>query len=325
MSAVPTTKEQLDSLHATQLGVAWHRFRRNRLGLVGLIMLGVLVLSVVTIPIFFPFDYDPQHVMRRAPAGSVNPVTGHFYPLGTDPGGKDVFTRLFEAGRTSLFLALLSAVAIVIVGSLIGGLAGFFGGLADTLLMRLTDFMLSLPLLAMYLFAIRLLRSSGDATRGVPDTVWGSIGTTVLVFTLFGWMGIARLARASVLSLRSLAFVEAAKALGANNRRIVAKHILPNAIAPIFVAATFAVGDFIILEATLSYFGLGVKDPPAPSWGNMLAGAQDLVWSITTLNPFEEVSAALVFLPSAMILLSVLSLNYIGDALRDALDPRQRA
>jgi peptide/nickel transport system permease protein len=141
------------------------------------------------------------------------------------------------------------------------------------------------------------------------------------VFALLGWPGLARLVRSSVLSLRSQAFVEAAKALGASNYRIIFKHLLPNSFAPIAVAATFAVGDFIILEAILAYFVQGISEPPFPTWGNMLALVQGLAINVTNLNPFEEIRAYLFLLPTLMIFLTVICINYVGDGLRNALDP----
>jgi peptide/nickel transport system permease protein len=192
--------------------------------------------------------------------------------------------------------------------------------------MRCTDFMLALPLLPMFLFAIRLIRTApGLGTWFDDNPVPGTLGSIALVFALFGWMGIARLVRGSFLTLRTLDYVEASRALGAGDRRIVLRHLLPNALPPVLVAATFAAGDFIILEAILSYFGQGVYEYAAPSWGNLLAGAQNYVWYVANLNPFQEIRGYLIFLPTAMILASVLSINYIGDALRDVLDPHGRA
>jgi len=149
----------------------------------------------------------------------------------------------------------------------------------------------------------------------------GTVATIILVLSLFGWLGISRLVRGSILSLRSLDYIEATRALGANNRRIITRHLMPNSIAPIIVAATLAVGDFIITEAFLSFLGLGIQDP-TPSWGNLLYGAQEYSSFITNINPTQEIRGYLILFPGLMILITVLSVNFIGDALRDALDPR---
>jgi peptide/nickel transport system permease protein len=304
----------------------WRAFRRHRPGVIGLVVLTLLVVSSIVMPMFSPFDMNAVNPAAPfAPSGTVDPISGHVYLLGTDYLGRDAFSRLFYAGRISLLVALLATVAVVVVGAAIGALAGYHGGLPDALLMRFTDFMLALPLLPMYLFAVRMVRTSpalakSSETHDVTLTVVSMAG----VFLLFGWMGLARLVRGSFLSLRTREYVEASRALGAGGGRIMFKHLLPNAAAPVLVAATFVAADFIILETVLSYFGQGVYEYAAPSWGNLLAGAQNLVWYVGNLNPFQEVRGYLIFLPTLMILASVLSINYIGDALRDVLDPHGR-
>jgi peptide/nickel transport system permease protein len=175
----------------------------------------------------------------------------------------------------------------------------------------------------MYIFALKLVRSLPSLSKFAEDNemLW-TLGSMAGVFVIFGWMGLARLVRGAILSLRTRDYIEAARALGADGRRIMFRHLVPNAAGPVLVAATFAVGDFIILEAVLSYFGLGIYEYSAPSWGNMLAGVQNYVWYVANLNPFQEIRGYLIFLPTFMILASVLSLNYIGDALRDTIDPQ---
>jgi peptide/nickel transport system permease protein len=290
----------------------------------GLITLGVIVLAVIFIPLLSPWGYDqknPDPTLWFAPVGTLDPATGNSYWFGSDRLGRDEFTNLFYGGRMSLAVAIIPAIIIVVIGSIIGAFAGFYGRWVDSVLMRITDFLLALPLLPGYLFAIRIIRPNSRFNPLVDDTV-GIMLTTMVVFVIFGWMGVSRLVRGAVLSLRSLPYVEAAKALGASNFRIIFKHLLPNALAPVLVAGTFAVGDFIILEAVLSYFGVGIKDPPAISWGNMLSGSQDLVLAMSNLNPFSDIRGYLIMLPSFMLLITVLCINYIGDALRDVLDPR---
>jgi peptide/nickel transport system permease protein len=310
-----------------RLAAVWRRFRRHRAGVVGLAVLGALVLAGIFVPLLSRFDYNQINpALPFAPAGATDPISGNVYWLGSDYLGRDEFSRLFFGTRTSLIVALVSTLAVVALGTAIGAFAGYYGGRVDSLLMRSTDFMLALPLLPMYLFATRLIRTApGLGPWFDANPVLGTLGSMSLVFVLFGWMGIARLVRGSFLSLRTLDYVEASRALGAGDRRIVLRHLLPNALPPVLVAATFAAGDFIILEAILSYFGQGVYEHAAPSWGNLLAGAQNYVWYVANLNPFQEIRGYLIFLPTAMILASVLSINYIGDALRDVLDPHGRA
>jgi peptide/nickel transport system permease protein len=322
-----SSEQKAAPLEAGLLSVTWQRFLKRKSGLAGLLVLLLIVLSVIVIPVFSPFDIHAANGGQSyAPAGTANLLNGHTHIMGTDYLGRDAFTRFFVAGRTSLALALFSTAVIVVLGTIVGAIAGYYGGLVDTVLMRFTDFMLALPLLPVYLLIIRYIRSTFDAAR-ITDTAnpLTIVGTIALVFIIFGWMGLSRLVRGSVLTLRSQEYVDASKALGAGGRHIILKHLIPNSIGPIMVAATFAAGDFIILETILAYFGQGLYDPPALSWGNLIAGAQNYVWYTGNLNPFQEIRGYLVFVPSTLILLTVLSINYVADALRDALDPRQNA
>jgi peptide/nickel transport system permease protein len=289
-------------------------------------VLSALVVSSIVVPMLSPFNHDAVNpVAQFAPAGTVDPLSGKVYVLGTDYLGRDFLSRLFTAGQTSLLLALVSTVAVVIVGMAVGAAAGYYGGWVDAALMRFTDFMLALPLLPVYLFAIRMLRTQpGLAGFFENNSAFSTMASISLVFVLFGWMGLSRLVRGSFLSLRTLDYVEASRALGAGSSRIIRRHLLPNAVAPVLVAATFAAADFIILETVLSYFGQGVYEYSAPSWGNLLAGSQNYVWYVASLNPFQEIRGYLIVLPTLMFLASVLSINYIGDALRDVLDPHGR-
>ena len=264
------------------LQVTWHRFLQNRPGVIALTVLILLSAAVIIIPFFSPFGAETTTVDQlNQPAGTINSLNGRVHILGTNSIGHDSFTRYLVGTRTSLFVSIISAVAIVILGSLIGAIAGFYGGAVDTLLMRLTDFMLSLPLIPVYLLSIKLIRTSAQ------DYV-GTVATIALLFVLFNWMGVSRLVRGSILSLRTYSFVEASRALGANNRRLIFNHLLPNSFAPVLVAATFAAGDFIIWEAILSYFGQGITDPPAPSLGNLLTDAQGLDLVLHGSQPFPR-------------------------------------
>jgi peptide/nickel transport system permease protein len=292
---------------------------------IALVVLAALVLGIAFVPAVTGFtELEASPLASLAPALTADPLNGKMHLLGADNLGRDVLTRLFFAGRASLLVALVATAVTVTVGVVVGVVAGYYGGLVDTALMRFTDFMLALPLLPMYIFGFRLLTTSVDTDQLLADTM-GGVTLTLTVFTIFGWMGVARLVRSSILSLRTLDYVEASRALGAGNRRIIFRHLLPNALAPVFVAATFTVGDFIIWESILAYFLQGIVDPPTPSWGNMLVGAIQYVGSITSLNPFADIRAFLFLLPTLMIFVSVLCINYVGDTLRDVLDPRRAA
>jgi len=314
----------------SQWRIIWQSFRKHRLGMIGLVTLTLMVLAVIFIPIFFPDPVgrvNPDSTMWTAPMGTVDPTTGHRYWLGADKIGRDNLALIFQAGRLSLLVAVVPAIISLFIGFLVGATAGYYGGWIDTLFMRLADFMLALPLLPAYLIAVRLVRAN---PRGAPlqDDVLGVLLTLIAVFVLFGWMGIGRLVRSMVLSMRTHAYIEAARALGASTFRIIFRHLLPNVMTPMLVAGMFAIGDFIILEALLSYFGMGFRDPQSPpivSWGNMLAGNQDQTWYMTNLNPFQQIRGYLVIFPSLLLLTTVVSINFIGDALRDALDPRGHA
>ncbi|HEX9990435.1 MAG TPA: ABC transporter permease [Chloroflexia bacterium] len=337
MSATIHVEKRPTSMAASQQAIIWHRFRRHRRGVIALLVLALITLGVIFVPIFSPFQYYTiaDGSLWLAPPGASNEY-GQVHWLGTDFLGRDLFTRLFFGGRISLLVAFCAAAIVVLIGTVVGSIAGFYGGWIDTILMRVTDFMLALPLLPMFVLVIRFLRTSliplTIAPRGTPltgnrppeDETFTIVASMVLVFVIFGWMGIARLVRGSILSLRESTFVEASVALGAGHRRLIFKHLIPNSIAPILVAATFALGDFIIWEAVLSYMGQGIAEAFIPTWGNLLAISQDYIWHLGTLNPFEDIAGYMLLFPTFMILVTVLALNYIGEALRDAFDPHGR-
>ena len=322
----------VDAGSESQWRLMWRSFRKHRLGMIGLVMLSLMVLAVTFVPIFFPDPYrrvNPDSTMWAAPMGTVDPTTGHRFWLGADKVGRDNFSLMFEAGRLSLVVGFVPAIIILIIGFIIGAVAGYHGGWIDTLLMRVADFLLALPLLPAYLIAFRIVRGNPrSGTVHLEDNLWGVLLSIIIVFVIFGWMGISRLVRGMVLSLRSQAFIEAARALGASTSRIMFLHLLPNALTPMLIAGMFAVGEFIIFEAVLAYFGMGFRDPQQPpivSWGNMLAFNQDQAWFMTNLNPFEEIRGYLVIFPSLLLLITVLSIHFIGKALRDVFDPRGHA
>jgi peptide/nickel transport system permease protein len=274
--------------------VAWGRFRRHRLAMVGAGVALVLILMALLAPWLAPYAFD------RIALGSrwALPSGAHFF--GTDELGRDVLTRIMYAGRISLSVGFLVALNVSILGMLVGATAGFYGRVPDVVLMRLVDVLLSVPTLPLYLILAALIPGGG-------------VSRIIIIFTAFGWTGVARLVRGQILSLRTLEFVQAARAMGASEPRIILRHLLPNALAPVIVAATLAVGNAILGESALSFLGLGIQ-PPTPSWGNMLQRAQEYIWNAPHLAVF----------PGLFIFLTVLSFNFLGDGLRDALDPRLR-
>jgi len=272
--------------------LVWRRFRRHRLAVIGGSAAVFLSLVAVLAPWLAP--YRPEQIRLADRWG----VPSRTHPFGTDELGRDVFSRAMHAGRISLSVGYLSALGVAVVGTVAGVAAGYYGGLTDSVLMRVVDILLSVPTIPLYLIMAALLPGGG-------------VARIIFIFVLFGWTGVSRLVRSQVLSLRQQDFVEAARALGASELRIMLRHLVPNAMAPIIVATTLAVGGFILGESALSYLGLGIQ-PPTPSWGNMLQRAQEYVLNASWLALF----------PGVLIFITVLSFNFLGDGLRDALDPR---
>ena len=273
----------------------WQRFRPHRLDVVGLVVLTVIALASILAPLIA--THAPNAVDLSAYRTA--PSADHW--LGTDSAGRDVFSRLLYAGRVSLAVGVVAVGIYVAIGTLLGGIAGYFGGWADNLIMRFADMVLSFPSIIVIITIVSL--------------VGPSIINVMLVIGLMGWPPIARLVRGEFLTLREREFVLASVSIGATSPRIIVRQILPNALTPVIVNATFGMANAILLEAGLSFLGLGVQ-PPTASWGNMLIGAQ----SITVLEQMPWLWVP----PGLMIVLAVLCINFVGDGLRDALDPRSR-
>lgn len=238
-----------------------------------------------------------------------NFTTFHFF--GTDELGRDVFIRLVYGTQVSMGVGVLVAIASAFIGLLIGSLAGFYGGLIDTFLMRVTDALLSLPTIPVLIVMAAIDLTKMPWLKAIVSTSNESIFKMVIILCLFSWMTVARLVRGSILSIREREFVLAARTLGAKDSTIIIRHMFPNVIAPMLVSITLGVGESILFEAALSFLGLGIM-PPTPSWGNMLNNAQELIYQA----PF------LAILPGVLILLTTISFNYLGDGLQDAIDPK---
>jgi peptide/nickel transport system permease protein len=282
---------------------AWRRFRKHRLAVISTGVLAALILAVVIGPFFWtlPIDEIDFSAQLQGPSWA--------HPLGTDDLGQDLLARILYGGRISLAVGFAAMAVAIIVGVLVGAIAGMAGGAVDAALMWLTDLFLSLPQLPLLLLIIYLFRDTLTALVGLE------LGVFIMVVAVIGgfrWMPAARLVRAQFLSLREKEFVEAARALGASRPRLVMRHILPNALGPVIVAASIDVAAAIIAESTLSFLGLGFP-PDVPTWGRLLFDAKDNL----------DFAPHWALFPGAAIFLTVLSINYIGDGLRDALDPRR--
>lgn len=294
-----------------QWRLVWRRLRRHKLAMAGLVVLGLVVLLSLLAKWLAPYEYEEIDLKNTyAPLLAAGSPGSPVHVFGTDGLGRDVLSRLMYAGRISLGVALAVTLSTTLIGSLIGAVAGAFGGVVDTLLMRFTDVMLTLPFLPMVLVLSSSLRQYAGLQEFLGSNL--SVVIIILVLLLFGWMATARLVRGSVLSLRGQDFIAASRALGASRARIILRHLLPNSLAPIIVAATLGFGGIIVAESALSFLGFGVM-PPVPTWGNMLNEARN--------SPLEYLFTQALS-PGLCIFLTVLAINFVGDGLRDALDPR---
>jgi peptide/nickel transport system permease protein len=273
--------------------LSWRRFKRHKLAIGSAVVLILMGLSAALAPLLTPYTFAEQNLLERLQSPSLT----HYF--GTDQLGRDLFTRVLYGGRISLLVGVSVALSAGIIGAVIGSMAGFYGGWIDNLLMRVTDLFLSIPFLVILIIASTWLG--------------GSVLDIVIILTLFFWMPDARIVRGVFLSLKEKEFVEAARASGATNKRIMFNHMLPNAMGPIIVNATLSVAAAILTESALSFLGFGVQ-PPTPTWGNLLYQSRNFI----TLAPW------LVWFPGLAILITVLAVNFLGDGLRDALDPHQK-
>jgi peptide/nickel transport system permease protein len=305
LSATPATGK----MQATgMIALFTRRFLEHRLALGSALVLVVLATFALAAPIYewtMGVNSNAVDLSLRL----LGPSSAH--PLGTDELGRDLLARLLYGGRVSLMVGIAAALASAVIGTVVGLIAGYYGGKFDAFLMRITDGVIALPLLPLL-----IVLAAVDLTKlGLPESLANdadiSLYRIVIIIALVSWTTVARLVRGAALSVREREYVMAATVAGAGPLRIMAVHILPNVVSPIIVATTLSVGNVILLESVLSFLGLGIQ-PPIASWGNMLTGAQELIWT----------TPMLVFWPGQLIFLTVIAFNFLGDGLQDALDPR---
>ena len=297
LTALPALPIQQPASESTARMV-WRRFRRHSGARAGSIVLLILVLAVLLAPLS-PYDPEKSSIRDRFQAPSWQ------HPIGTDPLGRDLLTRILYGGRISMTVGVLVVAITLTLGVSVGAISGYAGGFLDNILMRITDAALTLPSLLVLILLGAILREVD-----IPILQRNSVITIAVVIGLLSWMTFARLVRAAFLTLRELDFVTASRALGASPLRIVLRHILPNTVGPIIVESTLELGYAIIEESGLSFLGFGIQ-PPTPSWGNLLSNAQENFIRYPWLAIF----------PGVMIFLTIISVNYVGDGLRDAFDP----
>ena len=288
-------KKQAEYKKRSQLSIIWNRLRKNKLAMLGLAILVVMVALAVCAD--WIADYDTNVTGMNMAERLQTPSAKHWF--GTDSYGRDVFARIIHGSRLSLSLSIFAMLAAVAIGSIIGAIAGYYGGRVDDVLMRLMDILLAIPPMIM---SISIVAALGHSMVNLM------IALSLAYIPVF-----ARVIRSSILTVKGQEFIEAAKACGTSNARIILRHIIPNAIGPIIVQATLAMGSTILIISSLSFMGMGIQ-PPQPEWGTMLYEGRDLI----------RTSPYLVIFPGIAIALAVLSLNLLGDGLRDALDPRMK-
>ncbi|WP_019587370.1 ABC transporter permease [Deinococcus apachensis] len=307
-TATPTAASPVKSRSTLQ--IALRRLRRHKAAMISLAVIILLILIAIFASLLAPYDPNTQDL-----AGIYAPPNAQ-HLLGQDDLGRDLLSRIIYGSRVSLMVGFSVAIISILIGTLMGLLAGFFGGRTDTAISRFIEFMLSLPTLPL-LLVISGLFISTDAPfiANLRDSLGAtaSVFIIITIFSVFGWMGTARLVRGEVLRMKNLEYVDAARALGASNNRIMWRHLVPNLFAIIIVQATLDVGSAILSEAALSFLGFGIQ-PPVSTWGNMLSNAQEVVLQYPWIPLY----------PGLAILITVLAFNFLGDGLRDAFDPKSR-
>ncbi|WP_166238081.1 oligopeptide ABC transporter permease [Paenibacillus turpanensis] len=272
---------------------AWGRFKKNRMAVISMIiLLGIIILALLA-PFIAPYDPSEQDLLNRLKP----PSAEHWF--GTDDLGRDLFTRVLYGARVSLSVGIFSVLFNVVIGIAVGAVAGYYGGRVDSILMRFVDVMLAFPQFFLLITVVTLLKPS--------------LLNIIIVLTAFGWMGKARLLRGEILSVKNREYIDAARSMGLSDRRIIFFHVLPNAMAPVIVAAAMNMGTMILTESGLSFLGLGIQ-PPTASWGNLLQSAQSM--KIMVEAPWYPV------FPGMMIFITIMCFNFLGDGLRNAFDSK---
>ncbi len=301
---VQLTEQQSQPRSLLQMTV--RRFRRHRMAMAGLAILVAIMVYIGVGSLIYSeayANYNDTSIRLQPPSAA--------HPFGTDTVGRDILARTIYGGQISLIIGLFAVLVEVTLGTLIGAVSGYYGGLIDSLLMRFTEALMSIPSLLLLLVMAKFLSGQVPDITLLGRTFSGSVIVIILIIGLTGWTYLARIVRSSFLSLKESDFVLAARALGIPDRRIIFSHILPNTLASVIVAATLGVASAILSEAYISFLGLGVR-PPTATWGSMLDGAYQ----------YLEQAPWLWFYPGVLIILTVMSINFVGDGLRDALDPR---
>jgi peptide/nickel transport system permease protein len=311
-SNLPIVSLPLDQLEAPPLTLGqltWRRFRRHKMAIFGTIVLVLIVLYS-----FGGMLFISEADANRTETGARLESPSREHPFGTDTIGRDIMARTIYGGQISILIGLTAMLVEMIIGVLIGALSGFFGGSLDSVLMRFTEVVLVIPQIFLLLVMAKYFAQSIPNIEVLGRTLSGSVLVIIFVIGITSWPYLARIVRAQFLSVKENDYIMAARATGTSTTEIIFRHILPNSIAPIIVAATLSVASAITLEAYISFLGMGVR-PPTATWGNMLEAAYKYVGSAWWLWLF----------PGALIALTVLSINFLGDGLRDALDPHSRA
>lgn len=290
MTKQPTQAQRI--AEETYWQLIWYRFSRHKLAMISLVFLIIMSLASIAAPWIAPYDYQESDLSQSLRPPSMT----HF--MGTDRLGRDIFSRVLWGGRISLSVGFVAAGVAVLVGTLVGATAGYFGGWVDDFLMRVTEVFMSFPLLFLLLTIVAVLPKS--------------VLNVMLVLGLTAWPSLAKTVRGQFLFLRELEYVEAARSLGLKHFRIAFRHILPNSIAPIIVGATLRIGGAILAESGLAFIGVGIVNPP--SWGSILDTGRALIRQAPWITIF----------PGLFIFLTVVSFNFVGDGLRDALDPKMK-
>ena len=306
-NGVPTLKAESTGTALTPGQLIWRRFRKHRIALIGGVGIVILLLFIIVGSIFIPLE-KANYVDLAARLSSPSAV----HPLGTDSTGRDGFSRIVYGGQISIIIGILAVLISVSVGTVMGGVAAYYGGWVDALLMRFTEAMLSIPSLFLLIVLGKYLGRDVQTIKLFGLSFSGSVGIVIIVIGLTSWMYLARIVRANVLSLKEMDYISAAKSLGASNFRIFFTHLVPNTLGIIIVSATLGLAGAILSEAYVSFLGLGVP-PPTASWGNMLTSAQSFI---------QRGAWWMWLFPSLFIVFTILCINLLGDGLRDAFDPR---